>query len=63
MHGVEVRAQEILMQSVEANETDDQRDAADRRRDVGQDEWPRETADKYLAQSISLCCLVLFFMP
>lgn len=40
MHGIEVRAQKILMQGVEANETDDQRDAADRRRDVGQDQGP-----------------------
>jgi hypothetical protein len=40
MHGIEVRAQEILVQRVEANETYDQRDAADRRRDVCQDQGP-----------------------
>jgi hypothetical protein len=40
MHGIEVCAEEILMQGVEANETDYQRDAADCRRDVCQDQGP-----------------------
>ena len=40
MYGIEVRAQEILVQGVEANETYNQRDAADRRRDVCQDQGP-----------------------